>query len=210
MRAFFMSTFTPRKGKSVMGDKDNILAGVSAGGTDGCALAWFGPAGTTLPTSATAVLDVDLLDAGLVTEDGLTFKPDMSSKDIKAYGSGQVQRTLITDEKNTFEITFLETNAVTVALYSKKTLASVTVGATGTINTTYGSSSIVRYTAVFDVVDGSNHTRYCCPDVEVSGRKEVKAASGEVISRGVTLTAYPDSTGEAVYEYNIVAALAAS
>jgi hypothetical protein len=199
----------PEEGIAV-GDKDYILAGVGAGGTDGTGLAFFGPLGSTLPTDATSALNAALLDAGRITEDGLTFKPDVSTKEIKAYGSNQIQRTLITDEKTTFEIAFLETNAVTVAVYSKKLLSAITVSGTGGIATTYGASGQIHYAAVFDIIDGLNHVRYVCPDVDVTGRKEVKVASGEVISRGVTLTAYPDDTGIAVYEYNIVDALAGS
>ena len=193
-----------------MADNAKILAGVTAGGSDGMGLAWFAPDNSTLPTTALEVLDAAFLNAGMITEDGLTFKPSKSVKEIKGYGSTQVQRVLVTEEKTTFELVFLETNEVSMAIYSSAEVDSITPDGTGAFEVDFGTSTPTRYTTVFDVIDGLNHIRFCCPHVEVSDRKEVKVANGESIGWGVTVTAYPDSTGNAVYTYIIVNALAGS
>jgi hypothetical protein len=186
-----------------------IVAGQGAGGTDGTGLAFFAPEGTSLPTSATAVMDVAFLNGGKITEDGLTAKFEKSVKEIKCYGSTQIQRVLETDAKTTFEIAFLQTTAVAVAVYSGQELSSIVVDVTGGMSTTHGGPTDARYTVVFDIIDGDNHVRFVCPSVEVSARKERKISAGEADVRGVTLTAYPDDSGVACYEYIVVAALAA-
>lgn len=186
-----------------------IVAGQGAGGADGTGLAFVAPEGTAVPTDALAALNVSFANAGKITENGLVAKFDKSVKEIKCFGSTQVQRVLVTDEKTTFDIEFLQTTPTAVAVYSGKALADVSADVTGAMATTYGHSASVRYAIVFEIIDGSNHVRFVCPSVEVSARKERKIAAGEADVRAVTFTAYPDASGYACYEYLIVAALAA-
>jgi hypothetical protein len=186
-----------------------IVAGQGAGGADGTGLAFIAPEGTTVPTDALTALNVAFVNGGKITEDGLTAKFDKSVKEIKCFGSTQIQRVLVTEEKTTFDIAFLQTTAAAVAVYSNKALSDVSADVTGAMATTYGHSAAVRYAVVFEVIDGGNHVRFVCPSVEVSARKERKIAAGEADIRGVTFTAYPDAAGYACYEYIIVAALAA-
>jgi hypothetical protein len=194
-----------------VGNNDLILAGVSGAGTDGMGVGFFGPQNTPLPTSTSATLNVALLDAGEITDDGVGFKPSRSTKEIKAAGSNQVQRVLVTEEKTEITLGFLETNEVSVAVYSGKALSAVTADGTGAMSTTYGGTSPIRYTLVIEAIDGANHTRLCYPEVEVSDRKERSLVkSGEVDVRQVTLTAYPDDNGISCYEYILVDALAGS
>jgi len=192
-----------------MGNNAAILAGVAAGGSDGLGLTWVAPEGTTVPTTATEALNGAFVDGGICSEDGLTFSPTKTSKEIKGFGSQQVQRTLVTDTKTTFQVSFLETNLASIAVYAGKTLASVTADGTGAIvgGTAYGSSTPVRYAIVFEAIDGNNRTRFVAPNCEVSERAERKITAGEVDTRTVTITAYPDTIGNAVYEYNVVEAL---
>jgi hypothetical protein len=123
-----------------VGDNRNLLAGTSAAGADGTGLAWFAVTGSTAPTDATTALAAAWKNAGLITEDGLTMKVNTSSKDVKAYGSLQIQRKIITDSSLTFNITFLETNARTQELYWGLAFNSLSPGVgTGAFSYTFGT-----------------------------------------------------------------------
>lgn len=190
-----------------MGDNRNLLAGTSAAGSDGTGLSWFAISGSTAPTDATTALAAAWKNAGLITEDGLTGKINTSAKDIKAYGSTQIQRRIITDTSVTFGLTFLETNARTQELYWGLAFNSLspTVG-TGAFNFTFGTYSRQLVAGVFDIIDGTNHMRVYCPQLEVTDRADFKVGNGQEISWGVTFTAYP-LNGVAVQVYDIVPAL---
>jgi hypothetical protein len=192
-----------------VGDNQLIFAGTSAGGSDGVGLVFLAPVGTPLPTSTTAALDAAFVNAGMISEDGVTFKPDRSTKEVKAAGSNQVQLAIVTDEKTTFEFSFLEVNPYSMAVYAGKSLLSITPDVTGEMATSYGGTVPQRVAMVVHAVYGNNISRLCAGEIDVSGRKERKIGVPEADQRGVTCTAYPDTTGVSVYEYAKMEALAA-
>lgn len=191
-----------------MGDNRNILAGTGAAGADGTGLAWFAVTGSTAPTDASGALAAAWKNVGMITEDGLTGKVNTASNDVKAYGSVQIQRKIITESSVSFDITFLETNARTQELYWGLAFNSLTPGVgTGAFNFTFGTYTRQLVAAVFDVIDGTNRLRYYCPSVEVTDRKDFKISNASEISWGVTLTAYPNSSGVTLQTYDVVPAL---
>ena len=190
-------------------NRSAILAGISAGGSAGTALANFAPTGTTLPTSIGATLNAAFQDAGWITEDGLKRATETESSDVKAYGSTQPLRTLKTSQKTTFEIGFLESNATTLCVYHQLPLGTLVPDGTGAFDFTEGQARTQLYAAVFDIVDGVNRIRAVAPNVEMTGQKEFEAKAGTPIPYGVTLTAYPGSDGVSIHWYYLVPALAA-
>jgi hypothetical protein len=51
---------------------------------------WAGPAGTTVPTDTTTALDAGYVSQGWLTEDGLTFNPNLDAPDaIKGWPRGE-------------------------------------------------------------------------------------------------------------------------
>lgn len=188
-----------------MGDNANILVGQSAGGSDGTGLIWFGATGTTAPTDATTALNAGFLNAGMISEDGITVSFSENSNQIRAYGTMAVQRTVVTEQEYTFSFRFLETNEVSVAVYHRKALtAIVPAGGTGAFSLTDGTYARQLYTAVVEVVDGSNKLRMYMPSVEVTNRGDFEISAGNPMGREVTLTAYPNSSGVAIqYFYAI-------
>lgn len=183
-----------------------ILAGV--GGTSLC---WVAPVGSTLPTDATTAFDAAWLDLGWVSTDGLTVAVDEDAEDIQAYGSLQPVRTLITSSKVTFQVGFMESNPTVLALYHRKPLSGTdeipAPDTTGAFSFKTGSASTNRYAFAFDMVDGANHIRAVAAECEVTEREEFAVTSGEAIQYGVTLTAYPQSDGEAIEWHYVVDAL---
>jgi hypothetical protein len=184
-----------------------ILAGISGGGTGGTGLQFIATTGTALPTSSTATLNVAFRDMGLISENGLEDAVNESSTDVNAYGLATVARTIIKSSKTTFKITYLESNSHVVEVYERLAIDSVSVASDGSYSVTRGPLRRVRYATVFDVVDGTDHLRMVCPVVEVTNRDSRAIKAGEAIEYGVEYTAYPDSTGVAVYSYYKVAAL---
>lgn len=159
---------------------------------------------------ATALIPASFKDAGECDPSGLVMKVADSSKDILAFGSLQVQRTLFTQSKQTFDVLFLETNHTTLEIYHR-----LPIGTTGTANmdgyipgVVDGPPNIVNYAGIFDIVDGLNHLRAYCPLLLNTNRGDMNMPFGEAIKRPVTFTAFPDSLGNSVYWYPVVNALA--
>lgn len=191
-------------------DNAKILAGVEGGGSGG-SLAWFAPLGTALPSSTSASLNAAFKDAGWITQDGLTAKVNESNNDVNAFGTIVPVRTLLTSSKRTFDIVFLESNPISVAVYNRLPLTgtgSISPSPTdGSFDISVGAPASIQYAAVFDIIDGVNHLRFACPKVQVTNLVDLAIKAGEPIQYGVELTAYPDTTGVAIYEHYLVDAL---
>jgi hypothetical protein len=189
----------------------NILAGIAgSGGTP--SLAWFAATGSTLPTDTTTALDAAFKTAGYCAESGLTISTAISSTDINAFGVKGPVRTMITSEKKTGKIGFLESNPITLAVYHRLPVTgagSPTVTATtGALALTDGPSRSQRYAAIFTATDGVNVIRKVCPQLEVTDIDDEQIAQAAPIQYGVTFTAYPDSSGVSIYTYMLVPNLA--
>ena len=190
------------------GNASNILAGINGSGTAGNSLAYFGVVGSTAPSDASTAPAVAFKDAGWCSEDGLSGKYAEESKDIPAFGTFSPVRTITTGSKQTFDVTFLESNPVSLAVYHRKALTDlVPTTGTGALDFTTGPASTVQYAAIFDLVDGSNRLRAFCPTVQVTDRGDFTAKSGEVISYPVTLTAFPGTDGVSVHWFYLVPSL---
>lgn len=184
-----------------------VLAGISGGGTGGTSLAYFAPTGTAAPTDGTTALISAWKDAGWCTESGLSVKSSENSKDVNAYGSSGPVRTIVTNSKTTFDVGFLESNPISIAVYNRLALTGITVSSAGAFDFTSGQHRTQQYSAVFEMVDGLNHIRAYCPSVEVTDRQDFNVQAGNEISYGVTLTAYPGADGTAVHWFYLLDAL---
>lgn len=165
--------------------------------------------GVQTTTMATAAIPASFITAGWCDQSGLVANVNESSSTVKGFGSTQTLRVLISESARSFDLNFLETNAVTSAVYNRMLLTSVVPDAQGHWAVNLGPAVVATYAGIFDIVDGSNHLRVYSPRLQVSGIKSRSIASGKEITYGVTLTALPDLNGNAVYEDYIVDALAA-
>jgi hypothetical protein len=191
-----------------MGNSDLILAGINGGGEAGNSLAYFGPTGSTAPTGATADPAAAFLDAGWITQDGLSVKVSESSTEIPAFGTFAPVRTITTKSSQTFDLSFLESNPVSLAVYHRKPLTGLTaIAETGAVNFATGQSGSEDYAAIFDMVDGDNFLRAYAPKVEVTDRGDIAIKGGEAVVYPVTLTAYPDLAGNSIYWFYVLDAL---
>jgi hypothetical protein len=183
-------------------DNRGLLAGTSAAGADGLGLVWMAPTGSTAPTDSTTALAAAWKNMGGIAETGVKIKQATSTTKKKFYGSPAVQRTLVTDQEYTVDVTFGETNARVMEVFWRKALNSITpTVTTGAFSTTAGTYVRQLYAAVVDMVDGTNHIRYYMPSVEVTNQGDVSIANSETLEWAVTLSAYPDTSGNAIYPF---------
>lgn len=185
-----------------MSDNRNMLAGVSATGADGTGLVWMAATGSTAPTDSTTTLAAAWKNMGGITEAGISIKQNTSTTKKKFYGSPATQRTLVTDQETTIDVAFGELNARVMEVFWRKALLSITPAVTtGVWSTAAGTYSRQLYALVTDMVDGVNRLRFYFPSVEVTGQGDVKIANSETLEWGVTLSAYPDVSGNYVYAF---------
>jgi hypothetical protein len=185
-----------------------ILAGINGTGADATGLLWMAVPGSTAPTDTGTALAAAWKNMGGITEDGATIKQNVSNKKIKIYGSTATQRTIITDQEYTVQVAFAETNARSQEVYFRQALNSISPAvSTGAFSLTVGSQGRQLYAAVIDVVDGSNRLRYYMPSVEATDFGDLKIGNSEAIAYGVTLTAYPNTSGVAIQIFEAIPAL---
>lgn len=162
--------------------------------------------GGTATVAVTTAGSSGWLSGGLVSEDGVAKDVKENSKEIRSFGVATATRKIVTSSDVTLKLTLQETNKVSAAVYNRKPLGSISpVGGAFTI--TDGAFAVARYQFVADVVDGLAKVRMYCPNAEVTDRGGFAIKAGEIISYDTTLTAYPDSTGVAVYTYFVVPGL---
>lgn len=159
---------------------------------------------------ATAAIPASFKDAGICDVSGLSIKFTDTTNEIDGFGLSSAARILFTKQLATFDVTFEETNHTTQEIYYR-----LAIGATGTAdglgyipNVVVGAPNLISYAAIFDIVDGLNHARYFCPNVQNTSRGDQALTYGAAIKYGVTLTAFPDASNNSVYVYNAVGALA--
>lgn len=159
--------------------------------------------GTALPTSAVDTLNVAFTDSGYVSEDGLTFSPDLSTADINEW-NGALVRRIKESFDGSLSWSHLETNEASL----KNTFGDANVTVTAA-NSTHGLQYAVAINGdlpeakswVFKLKDGDNRMLVVVPNGQVTDIEDVSFTSSDAIMWGVTLSCYPDSTGNSLYIY---------
>lgn len=154
------------------------------------------PAGTALPTSATATLAEAYENLGYISEDGLTNERE-NDEEIRAWGGDVVMRTMT----DTFGFTLIEAMNVEAlkAVYGNDNV-------TGTLATGISivANDIMQANCVF-VIDmifqGGVMKRIVIPNGQVTEVGEVTYADNEIVGYETTLLANVDATGNTHYEY---------
>jgi hypothetical protein len=161
------------------------------------------PIGTTLPTDATATLDASFTDSGYVSEDGLTFSPDLSTTDINEW-NGALVRRIKESFDGSLSWSHLETNEAAL----KNTFGDDNVTVTAA-TATHGQQLAVAISGelpaakswVFKLKDGDNRILIVVPNGQVTDIEDVSFTSSDAIMWGVTLSCYPDANGNSLYIY---------
>lgn len=190
-----------------------VLAGTGAAGSTGASLVWVAEEPTSgvpaAPTDATTVLGTGWKDCGYISTNGVTDNISETKKEIYAYGVLPPVRELVTQSLETFDIGFLETNTTVLELFYRLTLGTITVATTTGVFTavTNGPARVKFFQMVIDMVDGTNHIRTYIPKGQVTDRKGFQIQAGTELQRDLSVTAYPDDTGNSSYTYIVVPSL---
>lgn len=157
---------------------------------------------------ASAVIPSAFFDAGWCAQDGLVENINESTSAVKGYGSTATLRVLLSDASRDFDLGFLETNPITMAIRNRLPVGSIVPATDGSFAITTAGSIAQTYAGIFNIVDGLNFIRLYCPRLQVKSVKGRTFGAGKEIVNAATFTAIPDATGQAVYEYFQLNALA--
>lgn len=183
-------------------DATRVLVG-TADQTNATGAIFSAPLGTTVPTSAVDTLDAAFTDSGYVSEDGLSFSPEISTTDINEWNGALVRRI-----KETFNGTLswshLETNEQSL----RNTFGDAAVTVTAATQT-HGKQIAVAINGelpaakawVFKLKDGDNRMLIVVPNGQVTTIEDVDFTSSDAIMWGVQLACYPDANGNSLYIY---------
>lgn len=164
------------------------------------------PVGTTLPTlssitKAAVTIDQAFVGNEYVSEDGLTLAPSISTTDIKDWSGATVRKvlesfdgtlswTMISTNKNAMEVAFGADHVSSAA-------ATATHGAQ--VRAGLGAHIPDAQSWVFLMKDGDARIVIVVPKGQVTEVGEVTFASNAAVGWEVTLSCYPDESGECIY-----------
>jgi hypothetical protein len=185
------------------------------------ALAMASGIASVAPTTATdpltggtmTALTTPWVDLGAISTAGITENLAESRTEFKRWGNITTFKSVITDEKHTFDVSFLESNANVLAAFYKVP-GGITPSGTAPASTlavtddTTGALDVRSW--VFDMLEGTNHIRFYVPRGEITARKNPVYKTDTLIEYGVTITAYPTSAGVAVKRLFLLDAVQAS
>ena len=178
----------------------NTATNVSTGKPNKSGAIFFAPLGTTLPTSADADKDGAFVALGYVSEDGLENNNDMDVSSIKAWGGMIVYRSLNELDDN-FVLTLIESENTDVlkAVYGS---SNVTVDASGNITVNVKADDPEEKVWVFDLALRNNRAkRIVIPDGAITSREAITYNDSDAVGYGITVSAYPDASGNTHKEY---------
>jgi hypothetical protein len=172
----------------------NTAANVRVGVTGSV---WVGPTSATAPTSATTTL-TGFTELGYVSTDGLEENRDKSTNQIRGWQNGDLIREVVTESTATFKFMLIETSKAVIELFYGGTTSGTGASASIDVNPTNTGG---KKSFVFNVIDGSSTQRTYVATGEVTNVEPVKIANGEIVGYGVTVTAYPNSSGVAFTKF---------
>ena len=178
----------------------NVSTNVSTGKPNISGAVYVAPMTATLPTDATTALGADYVCLGYVSEDGLENNNELDVSEIKAWGGNIVYRSL-NGLDDTFSLSLIESENVDV-LKNVYGDANVTVDADGNVTINIVAEDPQEKIWVFELaMRGGRAKRIVIPDGAVTARETITYNDSDAVAYGITVSAYPDSTGKTHVEY---------
>ena len=164
------------------------------------------PKGTAIPaltdiTKAAVTLNQAFTGDEYVSQDGLTLAPSMSTTEIKDW-SGATVRKVLEDFDGTLSWTMISTNAGALAIAfgaDHVTTAAATTTHGAQVQAALGAYLPEEQAWVFLMKDGDARIVIAVPDGQITEVGEVTFASNVAVGWQVTLSCYPDSSGNSIY-----------
>ena len=172
---------------------------VSAGKPNVAGAVFYAPIGTSLPTNTTASLS-SFTEMGYASEDGVTNTNSPESETIKAWG-GDTVLAVQTSKEDTWQIKLIEVlnEDVLKAVYGS---ANVTGDLATGLTVEANSDEAEENSWVIDMVMRNNTAkRVVLPKAKITEIGDITYTDNDVTGYEITLTAFPDSSGNTHYEY---------
>lgn len=164
------------------------------------------PKGTAIPaladiTKAAVTLNQAFTGDEYVSQDGLTLAPSMSTTEIKDW-SGATVRKVLESFDGTLSWTMISTNAGALAIAfgaDHVTTAAATTTHGAQVQAALGAYLPEEQAWVFLMKDGDARIVIAVPDGQITEVGEVTFASNAAVGWQVTLSCYPDASGNSIY-----------
>ena len=164
------------------------------------------PKGTAIPaltdiTKAAVTLNQAFTGDEYVSQDGLTLAPSMSTTEIKDW-SGATVRKVLESFDGTLSWTMISTNAGALAIAfgaDHVTTAAATTTHGAQVQAALGAYLPEEQAWVFLMKDGDARIVIAVPDGQIPEVGEVTFASNAAVGWQVTLSCYPDASGNCIY-----------
>lgn len=159
------------------------------------------PGEVALPTDAETAL-TGFTALGLIGEDGLSETADRSTEQIRAWG-GSLARVVQTEFGLSYTFQFLETNAdVLREVHGAGNVESDTsVPGVETLAIQLNQATLPNRVYVFEMKDGDARIRVVLPNAQITAVGDISYSHSDVVRYEVTITAYPDESGNEGYKY---------
>lgn len=177
----------------------NTATNVSTGKPNISGAVFRAPKTATVPTDATTPLGSDFVCLGYVSEDGLENDNEMDVSAIKAWGGIIVYRSL-TELNDNFKLTLIESENVEVlkAVYGSENVTEND----GAIDVDVKADDPEEAIWVFELALRNDKVkRIVVPLGAITARDPIAYNDSDAIGYGVTISAYPDSTGRTHKEH---------
>lgn len=166
----------------------------------------YAPIGTPLPSLSSITPSAVTLDAAFegneyVSEDGLTLAPSISTTEIKDW-SGATVRKVLESFDGTLSWTMISTNesALGIAFGADYVTTQAQSAAHGNqVQATLGAHLPEAQSWVFLMKDGDARIVIVVPNGQVTEIGDVTFAANAAVGWNVTLSTYPDDSGECIY-----------
>lgn len=164
------------------------------------------PKGTAIPTLASITKAAVTLNQAFtgdeyVSQDGLTLAPSMSTTEIKDW-SGATVRKVLESFDGTLSWTMISTNAgaLAIAFGADHVITAAATTAHGAqVQAALGAYLPEEQAWVFLMKDGDARIVIAVPDGQITEVGEVTFASNAAVGWQVTLSCYPDASGNSIY-----------
>lgn len=157
---------------------------------------YVAPAGTAVPTSATASLPATWVDVGYISEDGVTFLGGSEQEDINAWQSYFPIRKLITARSAAVEFILRQWNGDTLKLAFGG--GSVVTDAGTTYYAAPAPGTVDPRAMIIEWEDGSETYRLVIPRGQVTGDVETQLVRTAAADLPVSFAATPDQAPSAL------------
>lgn len=158
------------------------------------------PTGTPLPTSATATLDSAFQDMGFVADTGVVNSNTATTTAIKTWG-GSTVLDVQTDKPDTFKTKFIEAlnKNVLITVFGEDNVdGDLETGLTIKAN----SKELTPQSFVIDMMlSNGGVKRIVIPVGKVTSIADINYTDNDAVGYEITLSAYPDESGNTHYEY---------